>query len=331
MSGHDHSHGPLDQRRRHAPQAAADRPGHHLDRAGRRTHRRPGHRQPRAARGRRSHVHRCRRHPARGPRRDVRLAATDAGATFGYYRLEILAAVVNAVLLFGVALYILWEAWQRWSSPPEVEGGLMLAFAAVGLVANIIGLLILRDGAKESLNLKGAYLEVLGDLLGSVAVIIAAVIIATTGWLRADAVASVAVALMILPRTWTLLREAVDVLLQATPKNVDMAAVREHILGIPGVSDAHDLHAWTLTSGLPVLSVHVVVADDVLADGERRAHPRRPRRMPGRALRRRALHLPARAGRPRGTRVPYPRLTRNCTRPWEIRGPQTELSAALPR
>ncbi len=187
--------------------------------------------------------------------------------TFGYYRLEILAAVVNAVLLFGVAVYILWEAWQRWNAPPEVEGGLMLAFAAVGLVANIIGLLVLRDGAKESLNLKGAYLEVLGDMLGSVAVIIAAVVIATTGWLRADVVASVAVALMILPRTWTLLREAVDVLLQATPKNVDMAAVREHILGIPGVSGAHDLHAWTLTSGLPVLSVHVVVADDVLADG----------------------------------------------------------------
>ena len=187
--------------------------------------------------------------------------------TFGYYRLEILAAVANAVLLFGVALYILWEAWQRWSTPPEVQGGLMLAFAAVGLVANLIGLLILRGGAQASLNIKGAYLEVLGDTLGSIAVIVAAVVIATTGWLRADVVASVAVALMILPRTWTLLREAVDVLLQATPKNVDLTAVREHILGIPGVTGAHDLHAWTLTSGLPVLSVHVVVADDVLADG----------------------------------------------------------------
>jgi cobalt-zinc-cadmium efflux system protein len=187
--------------------------------------------------------------------------------TFGYYRLEILAAVANAVLLFGVALYILWEAWQRWNTPPEIQGGLMLAFAAVGLVANLIGLLILRSGAKASLNIKGAYLEVLGDTLGSIAVIVAAVVIATTGWLRADVVASVAVALMILPRTWTLLREAVDVLLQATPKNVDLTAVREHILGIPGVTGAHDLHAWTLTSGLPVLSVHVVVADDVLADG----------------------------------------------------------------
>ena len=187
--------------------------------------------------------------------------------TFGYYRLEILAAVVNAVLLFGVAVFILFEAWGRWADPPQVQGGLMLAFAAVGLVANIIGLLVLRSGARDSLNIKGAYLEVLGDMLGSVAVIVAAGVIALTGWLRADVVASVAVALMILPRTWTLLREAVDVLLEATPRNVDIVAVRQHILDTPGVVDAHDLHAWTLTSGLPVLSVHVVVADDALVDG----------------------------------------------------------------
>ena len=187
--------------------------------------------------------------------------------TFGYYRLEILAAVINAVLLFGVAVFILVEAWHRWTSPPEVEGGPMLAFAMVGLVANIIGLLILRSGARESLNVKGAYLEVLGDLPGSVAVIVAAAFIAVTGWQRADVVASVAVALMILPRTWTLLREAVDVLLEATPRNVDIVEVRQHILDAPGVEDAHDLHAWTLTSGLPVLSVHVVVNDDALADG----------------------------------------------------------------
>lgn len=187
--------------------------------------------------------------------------------TFGYYRLEILAAVVNAVLLFGVAVFILVEAWQRWTNPPEVEGGLMLAFATVGLVANISGLLVLRSGAKESLNVKGAYLEVLGDLLGSVAVIAAAAVIALTGWLRADVVASVAVPLMILPRTWTLLREAVDVLLEATPRNVDIVAVRQHILDTPGVLDVHDLHAWTLTSGLPVMSVHVVVTDEGLADG----------------------------------------------------------------
>lgn len=186
--------------------------------------------------------------------------------TFGYYRLEILAAVVNSVLLFGVALFILWEAWQRWDSPPQVQGGLMLAFAAVGLVTNIIGVLVLRAGAKESLNVKGAYLEVLGDLLGSVAVIVAAVLIAATGWPRIDVLASVLVALMILPRTWTLLREAVDVLLEATPRGVDLAEVRRHILDTPGVLDAHDLHAWTITSGLPVLSVHVVVSDEALAD-----------------------------------------------------------------
>lgn len=187
--------------------------------------------------------------------------------TFGYYRLEILAAVVNAVLLFGVALFILWEAWRRWSNPPEVEGGLMLAFAAVGLIANAVGLVILRTGATESLNVKGAYLEVLGDFLGSIAVIVAGALIATTGWLRADVVASVAVALMILPRTWTLLREAVDVLLEATPRGMDLAEVRRHIVETPGVIGAHDLHVWTITSGLPVLSVHVVITDEALVDG----------------------------------------------------------------
>jgi cobalt-zinc-cadmium efflux system protein len=201
------------------------------------------------------------------------LAVTFAGMpatparTFGYYRLEILAAVVNAVLLFGVAVYILWEAWQRWSAPPEVDGALMLAFAVVGLGANVVGLLLLRSGAQASLNVRGAYLEVLGDLLGSVAVIGAAVVIAVTGWARADVVASVAVALMILPRTWSLLREAVDVLLEATPRGTDLAQVRAHILGTPGVLDAHDLHVWTITSGMPVLSVHVVVDDQVLAHG----------------------------------------------------------------
>ncbi len=186
--------------------------------------------------------------------------------TYGYYRLEILAAVINAVLLFGVAVFILIEAWQRWSEPPQVDGGLMLAFAAVGLVANLVGLYLLRSGSKESLNVKGAYLEVLGDTLGSAAVIVAALVITVTGWERADIVASVLVALMILPRTWALLREATDVLLEAAPKGTDLAAIRQHILETPGVQGAHDLHVWTLTSGMPVLSVHVVVDDDVLAN-----------------------------------------------------------------
>ncbi|HUW16429.1 MAG TPA: cation diffusion facilitator family transporter [Actinomycetes bacterium] len=199
----------------------------------------------------------------------VTLAARPATLerTYGYYRLEILAAVVNAVLLLAVAGFILVEAVSRWSDPPNVEGGLMLVFAFVGLVGNGVGLLLLRSGSKESLNVKGAYLEVLGDTFGSVAVIAAAVAIATTGWLRADVLASAVVALLILPRTWTLLREAVDVLLEATPKGMDLGVVRQHILDTPGVVDAHDLHVWTLTSGLPVLSVHVVVDDDVLRDG----------------------------------------------------------------
>ncbi len=190
-----------------------------------------------------------------------------AKRTFGYYRLEILAAVVNAVLLFGIAVFILFEAWGRWQNPTQVEGGVMLVFAAVGLVANVVGLLILRPGASESLNVKGAYLEVLGDLLGSVAVLVAAGVIALTGWQRVDPLASVLVALMILPRTLALLRDAVDVLLEGTPKGIDLEQVRQHILTAAGVVDAHDLHAWTITSGMPVLSVHVVVDDATLAGG----------------------------------------------------------------
>jgi cobalt-zinc-cadmium efflux system protein len=187
--------------------------------------------------------------------------------TFGYYRLEILAALVNALLLCGVAVFILWEAWQRWDEPPSIDGGLMLAFAVVGLAANAVSLYLLQRGARESLNVRGAYLEVFGDLLGSIAVIVAAILIAVGGWLRADVVASVVVAFLILPRTWTLVRDAVDVLLEATPKNIDMARIRQHILETPGVIGTHDLHAWTITSGLPVLSAHVVITDEVLADG----------------------------------------------------------------
>jgi cobalt-zinc-cadmium efflux system protein len=175
----------------------------------------------------------------------IRFAARPATPqrTFGYYRLEILAAVVNAVLLFGVAGFVLVEAWRRLAEPPAVASGLMLGVAAVGLVANAVSLWLLRDGQKASLNMRGAYLEVWGDLLGSVAVLVAAAVIA-------------------LPRTWRLLREAVDVLLEAAPKGVDLAEVRRHLVETPGVTDVHDLHAWTITSGLPVLSVHVVLERD---------------------------------------------------------------------
>jgi len=187
--------------------------------------------------------------------------------TFGYHRAEILAAVANAVLLLGVAAFIAIEAVRRFADPPQITPWLMLLVAVVGLLANAGSMLLLRRGQRESLNVRGAYLEVLGDLLGSMAVIVAAVVIMTTGWTRADPVASVAIALLILPRTWALLREAVDVLLEATPKGVDIGSVRDHITGVEGVHDVHDLHVWTITSGLPVMSAHVVVTDEALADG----------------------------------------------------------------
>jgi cobalt-zinc-cadmium efflux system protein len=191
----------------------------------------------------------------------IRFAARPATPqrTFGYYRLEILAAVVNAVLLFGVAGFVLIEAWRRLTEPPEVASGLMLAVAAVGLVANAVSMWLLRGGQQQSLNLRGAYLEVWGDLLGSVAVLAAAAVIAVTGFQAADAIASVLIGVAILPRTWGLLREAVDVLLEATPKGVDVEEVRRHLVDTPGVTEVHDLHAWTITSGLPVLSAHVVL------------------------------------------------------------------------
>ena len=191
----------------------------------------------------------------------IRFAARPASPqrTFGYYRLEILAAVVNAVLLFGVAGFVLVEAWRRLTEPPEVASGRMLAVAAAALAANAVSMWLLRDGQQHSLNLRGAYLEVLGDLLGSVAVLAAAAVIALTGFQAADPIASALIGVLILPRTWRLLREAVDVLLEAAPKGVDLAEVRQHLIGTPGVTDVHDLHAWTITSGLPVLSVHVVL------------------------------------------------------------------------
>jgi cobalt-zinc-cadmium efflux system protein len=191
----------------------------------------------------------------------IRFAARPASPqrTFGYYRLEILAAVVNAVLLFGVAGFVLVEAWRRLTEPPEVASGLMLAVAAAGLAANAGSMWLLRDAQRHSLNLRGAYLEVWGDLLGSVAVLAAAGVIAVTGFQAADPIASALIAVLILPRTWRLLREAVDVLLEAAPKGIDLAEVRRHLVETPGVTDVHDLHAWTITSGLPVLSVHVVL------------------------------------------------------------------------
>jgi cobalt-zinc-cadmium efflux system protein len=184
--------------------------------------------------------------------------------TFGYARAEILAALANCLLLLGVGGYVLYEAIQRFITPAGTEGGLTIVFGAIGLVANMISLTLLMRGQKESLNVRGAFLEVAADALGSLAVIISAVVILTTGWLAADPIASLVIGLMIVPRTWKLLRETLDVLLEAAPKNVDMMDVRAHILALDGVEDVHDLHAWTITSGMPVLSAHVVVSSEIL-------------------------------------------------------------------
>jgi len=187
--------------------------------------------------------------------------------TFGLQRIEVLAAVANGLLLLGVGAYVVVEAVRRIGDPPEIRSGLMLTVALVGLAANLVSLALLRSGQGESLNVRGAYLEVLGDTLGSIAVIVAAVVIATTGWTGADVVASFVVGALVLPRAWSLLRDALDVLLEAAPRGVDLDDVRRHVLGVEGVTEVHDLHAWTITSGLPVLSAHVVVEDAVLADG----------------------------------------------------------------
>src|SRR5918998_381468 len=172
-----------------------------------------------------------------------------------------LLADAGHVLADGAG-FVLVEAWRRLTEPPEVASGLMLAVAAVGLAANAVSLWLLRGGQRHSLNLRGAYLEVWGDLLGSVAVLAAAAVIALTGFQAADPIASAVIGLAILPRTWRLLREAVDVLLEAAPKGFDLGEVRRHPLRTPGVTDVHDLHAWAITSGLPMLSVHVVLERD---------------------------------------------------------------------
>ncbi|MDA8282259.1 MAG: cation diffusion facilitator family transporter [Actinomycetota bacterium] len=187
--------------------------------------------------------------------------------TFGYQRAEILAAVVNAVLLFGVGAFILVEAARRLMHPETATPSLMVVFGVVALAGDAASLALLRRGQGQSLNVRGAFLEVLSDLLGAAAVLVAAAVIAGTGYQRADALASIFIGVLILPRTARLLRDAVDVLLEATPKSVDLSAVRGHICDTPGVLDVHDLHAWTITSGIPVLSAHVVIADAVLAHG----------------------------------------------------------------
>lgn len=186
--------------------------------------------------------------------------------TYGYYRVEILAALTNAIILIGISIYILYEAYERFRNPPQVQSGAMLAVAAVGLAVNIVGIYLLRAASEESLNMKGAYFEVLSDMLTSIGVIVAAFIMLTTGWYYADPLISAGIGLFILPRTWMLLRDAVGVLLEGTPSDVNLTALRDAIIGIPCVADVHDLHVWSLTSGVNAMSAHVVLDNGEASD-----------------------------------------------------------------
>ncbi|MFH8250330.1 cation diffusion facilitator family transporter [Microbacterium sp. B2969] len=193
----------------------------------------------------------------------------DDRRTFGYQRAEVLGALVNGVILIALSVWVAVEAVQRLLDPGqvEIEGGLMLVVAIVGLVANAVALWLLSAAQRTSINVRGAYLEVMGDLLGSAAVIIAAIVLLTTGWVQADAVASLIIAAMIVPRAIGLLREVVSVLSESSPKGVHVQEIRDHILTTPGVVDAHDVHVWQLTRGAPVFTAHVVVDPDAFREG----------------------------------------------------------------
>ncbi len=196
------------------------------------------------------------------------IAALPATArrTFGYLRVEILAALVNGLILAVVSVVVLIEAIRRLGEPVDVEPGIMLVAAVIGALANLVSLLVLRAGQQVSLNVRGAYLEVLGDLLGSIAVIAAALIIWSTGWGWVDQAASILIALLILPRAFGLLRDVVEVLLEATPRGTDIEQIRAHLSAVPGVVEVHDLHAWTITSGVLALSAHVTVQREAWND-----------------------------------------------------------------
>lgn len=181
------------------------------------------------------------------------------GRTYGLYRLEILAALANGVLLFGVAGYVLYEAFRRLTEPPEVAGTPMLLVAIGGLAANLVAFALLRGGAERNLNVRAAYLEVVADAIGSVAVIVAAVVLQLTGWSYVDPIAGAAIGLFILPRTWRLTAQALRILVQAAPPDVDLQEMTRALLDLEGVVDVHDLHCWTLTSEMEVASAHLKV------------------------------------------------------------------------
>lgn len=186
---------------------------------------------------------------------------SDSRRSFGYKRFEILAAALNAVLLFAVAAYILYEGYHRILAPEPVQALPMMAVAAIGLGVNLISMRLLSAGRKDNLNVKGAYLEVWSDMLGSIGVILAAIIIWLTNWLWVDALVAIGIGLWVLPRTWQLFKETLNVLLEGVPEGIDFQAVERALRSVPGVQDLHDLHIWAITSGMPSLSAHLVVSE----------------------------------------------------------------------
>lgn len=197
----------------------------------------------------------------------------DTKRTFGYYRFEILAAAFNALLLFGVAIYILYEAWQRMRAPQTVDSIPMLIIAALGLVVNLVSMRLLSSGKDRSLNVKGAYLEVWSDMLGSMGVIVGAVVIWLTDWTWVDSIIAVAIGFWVLPRTWLLLRDSMNILLEGAPDDVDVEEIGKALCELPGVDSIHELHVWAISSGKVSLSVHLVSAigdfDSLVAEGTR--------------------------------------------------------------
>ena len=198
----------------------------------------------------------------------IRFASKPPTATksYGYYRVEILAALANSVLLLGVAMFILYEAYRRLREAPEVLGAPMLVVAVVGLAVNAVGIWLLRRGAGESLNVRGAYMEVVSDALGSIGVLVAGVVIITTGWRPADPLIGAAIGLFIVPRAWGLIRQSVDILLEATPAHMNLTEIASAMGEVAGVRQVHDLHVWTLTSGKYAMSGHVLVEDLAASD-----------------------------------------------------------------
>jgi len=184
-----------------------------------------------------------------------------AGRSYGFLRVEILAAFFNGLTLVAISIAIFVQAGRRFFDPQPVEGGLMLGVAAAGLAVNLLAALLLHGASGDSLNIRGAYLHVLGDLLGSVAAIVAAIVILATGWTPADPIISCLVASLILFTSWRLVRESIDILLEATPRGIDLDAVNRAICAIPGIDHVHDLHVWTLTSGFLAMSGHATIAD----------------------------------------------------------------------